>query len=660
VSVLKDLRALGAGAVPRAAYEMSKRTGAHRFAFGAVGQQLPLTSSGLSRLAPADSAAAQACLRDAKEIVAEGLVAFGRRVPMEEPTAWITDPESGRVWPQEPWWMIDIRSDQRMGDVKWVWEIGRHRELVILARAAVLEPDNIQWCQHLDQLLSWWCDANPLERSIHWYSNLEIALRLIAWDQVLGLAGDQLSQSTLDAMGLHVAQMRRHLWRDLPYTLSSMHNNHTLGDALGLIIADQMTGRTESRLRRGIAERMWQGQFSRQVNPDGSMIEDSLSYHRFVLEMFIVKHLLGDRSAALLEGIGNSSRYLAELGALDGPLPQFGDWDEGRVLATSGDPLDVGNSVALGLVISGHPEEAGWRERFDLLDWYAPRPADVVPPSTAGVRSAAKVGDIVTAKRGPWQVWLKCGTGPSHGHADVGQVSARHGDAWVLVDPGTGTYNGPLSVRNGFRTSHAHNVLRPLGEGQIEPHRAFRWMSTPRGVAGRVWEFPSATVMWGAHNAFVKRDRSRWPWRIARACVVTDTGLVVMDWCEGGDLAFEMTIPFGPQCSVGKTSVVVGDVELDVCAPGSQRLVKGSEMPFEGWFSPTYGSWQPAPWLMIEGAQDGPIWWSLGDVAVDVPGDQVTVGDVSAQVDWTDSGATLSLWHEGNQTVDDVFMQGAR
>ena len=32
------------------------------------------------------------------------------------------------------------------------------------------------------------------------------------------------------------------------------------------------------------------------MRPDGSMIEDSLSYHRFVLEMLIVRVLLGDAS----------------------------------------------------------------------------------------------------------------------------------------------------------------------------------------------------------------------------------------------------------------------------------------------------------------------------------------------------------------------------
>jgi len=198
VTVLKDLRALGVGAVPRAVYEASKKSGAHRLLFRPSCPRLPLRSVGLSRLAPPGSASAELCLRDAKAIVDEGLIAFERRVPVTGPDGWVTDPETGRPWPQVPWWTIDIRSDNRQGDVKWVWEIGRHREMVVLARAAALEPDNAQWGQTLNLLLSWWFKANPLETSVHWYSNLEIALRLISWDQWSGWQR-RLTASTREA-----------------------------------------------------------------------------------------------------------------------------------------------------------------------------------------------------------------------------------------------------------------------------------------------------------------------------------------------------------------------------------------------------------------------------------------------------------------------------
>ena len=87
-----------------------------------------------------------------------------------------------------------------------------------------------------------------------------------------------------------------------------------------------------------LGERAFHAQLSRHMHSDGSMIEDSLSYHRFVLEMLVVKKLLGDESPRLTRALRTAGEHLERLGALGGELPPWGDWDEGRVLASSGDP----------------------------------------------------------------------------------------------------------------------------------------------------------------------------------------------------------------------------------------------------------------------------------------------------------------------------------
>lgn len=657
MSWFKDARALGVGAAPRAMYEVSKRAGSHRLLFRAVTATKGMRSTYSTQIPSRSSPSAQLCVQDAKRILDEGLLVFGRRFPVKSASDWITDPESGNPWPQQPWWTIDIRSDRRLGDVKWVWEMGRHRELVVLARAASIEGESTLWADHLDRLLMWWFEANPLERSVHWYSNLEVALRLIAWNQILALAGARLSRQSLDLMSTHVAQMRRHLWRDLLYTVSSMRNNHMLGDSLGLGVADAMTDSHPSKLRARIANGMWHGQLARQVKPDGSMIEDSLSYHRFVLEMLCARYLMTEQSPQLAVDIGKASRYLADLGALEGPVPQYGDWDEGRVLTSSGNPLDVGNSVALGLAIAGEPEAEDWRTRFDLLDWYLPQ---VAPTSSKGrvVSSPSrKAGEILMTQRGPWRVWMKCGSGPSHGHADLGHVSARYRDEWVLVDPGTGTYNGSLEVRNGFRISQAHNVLRPIGEGQIEPHRAFRWMSSPTGVAGRIHELVSATVLWGVHDAYIKRNPSSWPWRLARVGVVTEAGIVIIDWREGGPSEYELTIPFHPSCAVELDAVELDGDRLSLSVPGQGRIAQGEQAPFLGWYSETYGSWNPAPWIVSSGSLPGPLIWSLGNVKCETEANCVRVGGVGVHVSWSETGPTLEILN-GEQVIHDSVMLG--
>ncbi len=91
------------------------------------------------------------------------------------------------------------------------------------------------------------------------------------------------------------------------------------------------------------------------------MVEDSVSYHRFVLEMLITRHLLGASPSLVDRQMVSAAQFLSRLGVNAGYIPQYGDWDEGRVLTTAGDPTGLAGSVALALALggTGSPEDSG-------------------------------------------------------------------------------------------------------------------------------------------------------------------------------------------------------------------------------------------------------------------------------------------------------------
>ena len=91
------------------------------------------------------------------------------------------------------WWQIDIRTEERLSDVKWVWEAARHRDLVVLARAAALEPKRSLADRARGHAARHGSTQCPPERGVNWYSSLELALRAIAWAQMLDLVGDRLT-----------------------------------------------------------------------------------------------------------------------------------------------------------------------------------------------------------------------------------------------------------------------------------------------------------------------------------------------------------------------------------------------------------------------------------------------------------------------------------
>jgi hypothetical protein len=591
----------------------------------------------LGNAVPPGEAAARRCLDDARLILDEGVRVFGHRVRAGPDARWSTDPLTGRSWPADrPWWRIDIRSRARLSDVKFVWEAGRHRDLVVLARADRLDPHG-PWLADLVDRLRTWCRESPPERGVHWGSSLELAVRAIAWSQVLALAGRRLPADLVAVMERHLQASARHVLLELPYTLSSMRNNHLLGDALGLIVLGRVfpTAASAPRWSR-TGERIFASQLARHMRDDGSMIEDSLSYHRFVLEMLAVRVLLGDARPGVRHALHRASRYLVDLGVFDGEVPQFGDWDEGRVLACSGDPLDVAGSAALGLALSGERVPKRWYDDYDELAWYAP--PDESTTDRPGRRPARAAASIVRVDRGPWRVWFKVGGGPSHGHADLTSVWVSHDGAWLVCDPGTGTYNGPLAVRNGLRTSGAHPVQRPDGRDQLGAHRAFRWLHAARGHLAPPLTLADRTVLFGWHDAYRRLDPGL---RVGRAVVVGEDHVAILEFVDapGSARSWSLTVPLHPDVDVKDGALVVGGRAVATFGLDGSTAVRGRTEPFAGWHSRTYGRWEPATWLTIE--RDRPRPWGFGTPRHH-PDHPTVVDGFAYGVRWEPAAATLT------------------
>lgn len=646
-SAVRDIRSLGAGVPLRALYEGSKRIGTHRVLFGRLAQKAR-TAAAVPPFPPPGPIPNEARRRamDAALQVASGKVrVFGRMIDLGRSPDWHHAIERDVRWPLCEWWTIDVRSEGRPADVKWVWEVGRHHHLVLLARGVYLEPNDDSLSAALNEQLDSWIKQNPLERGIHWYSNLEIAIRSICWLQILGLARDAIPEALHRAMGRVLYHSGRHLIADLPYTLSTMRNNHLIGDALGLVALGRAFpgDRSASRWAR-IGDMLLLRQLRRHFRDDGSTIEDALSYHRFVLDMLAMRSLLVGPPPQVLRCLVAGTQFLARLGALEGPLPQYGDWDEGRVLSVGGDPSDFRGIVRLGLALAGTGAPHGWTEAHDELAWYS-RAGEPLAPHAAEANGADAGAGIARAARGSFRVWLKSGCGPSHGHADLLSTPIAFNGQWVVGDPGTGAYNGPIEERNYFRSSVPHSVLRIEGLDQLEPHRAFRWMHTARALAGPPVDLGDKVVMWGVHDAYRRLDP---PTRVARVVIVSSDGVTVSDWVERpAGRTYELSMGLHPAATWQEGHVLIDDgtfLLLDL--PSTPVAVRGSRKLYDGWWSDTYGSAVPATRLSISAGLRGPVAWSMrvtSDRLHRLEDDWVVADEVRFRIRWILSSHQVEL-----------------
>lgn len=639
-----DARAIGPTFACRASYEVAKRSGALGVLL-CILRQWPQATEALKATAPKRAFAAnpgvgQRIVTTADDIADGSIEPFERTVSWPRVPDWHWAIHNEARWPTTSWWKIDLRTDKRIADVKWAWEAGRHAHLVLLARAVNVTGDE-KSLDLLNAQLGSWLEQNPLEVGVHWYSNLEIALRAIAWAQVLSLAGDRLDPSVRDGMAAALRHSGRHLLVELPYTASSMRNNHLLGDVLGLMVLGDLFGSTrEGRMLGRVGDRLFRRQLIRQVHPDGSMIEDSLSYHRFVLEMLAVRFLLhGDEpTRAAIEAAG---QFMFRLGVAQGLVPQYGDWDEGRVLVTSGDRTELLGSARVAMALAGTGAPREWHEGHDEVAWYADC-GDPVEAQPAEERGHDIGGAIARAAQGPFTAWLKAGSQPSHGHADLTSVAIALEGQWLIGDPGTGTYNGPIEQRNYFRSSSAHNVLRVEGIDQLEPHRAFRWRYRATGVIGPPLSAGATIAMWGGHDAYRRLAPGR---RVVRLVVVSAHRVTVADWVEGGPSAYGMAWSLPPDIEWKDGWLVrAGEEKAQLQLPGDPVLHRGETDPYDGWWSRTYGQAEPATRLEVTGVTAGPVIWSVGlsgtTPATATNGPLVVDGD-EFEISWRESGATL-------------------
>ena len=475
--LLGDIRALGKWAPVRAIYEVLHRSGVIGIVLRRrASRPAPEMVAPFSTWPPERFRTGWQPTADA--IAGGEVTIFGETVQIGETPNWHDD-GAGGSWERVAPWRINLYAKAER-DVKYAWELARHRHLVVLARAAS-EDRPARNIATIETHLESWFEQNPPENGVHWFSNLELSIRALAWLEVLGLVGRRLTPRTRASLAAHLYHSGRHIVAHLPLTLSSMRNNHLIGDAVGLVaIGKAFPGdRSAARWVR-LGDRMLKRHLPRHIAKDGSSLEDSLGYRAFVMELLAARVAVGDPPATVVRSLAAATKHAARSGVGNGPVPRFGDWDGGTALAAGPTTLSLPvASLDIAAEVSGI--------------------VDITEPVSDGSDTG---GGLARLAQGPWTIYLKAGTGLSHQHADLLSVAIAHNGFWITGDPANGSYNRDPGERNYYRMSRAHNVLRIEDTDQRGPQRRFRWHYDPSCSLGAPFTEGRYRVMWGNHDAY--------------------------------------------------------------------------------------------------------------------------------------------------------------
>jgi len=556
---------------------------------------------------------------DVYEYYLMGEVDFFDHVPLEigRPVQWHRDPMTGTVAPLEYGKDINYRDESLVGNIKCLWELGRHQHVIPLAVAYAVTGEKIYRTAVLEQVEGW-IAQNPFAKGIHWCSALEVALRLIAWAVIHSLFALREGDGGIFAASATPVVIGRSIYQQAWFirhylSLFSSANNHLIGELCGLWTATTVFDLgPEGEKWREEARLGLERELLLQVHDDGVDREQAFYYHLWVLEYLLFAWLVGERSGQLFsprfrQRIVAMNRFLRDVSPPQGVPPDIGDSDDGCVVRF--DPFwprfpyqEVMESVE---TVFGDSHTT-CQKSF----WYGA----IVPPERQGTDLLSTNGreyPIVYEKGGYAILGGQClhlifDAGPlgylgiaAHGHADALAFCLAVDGEWWLVDPGTYSYHDKPEWRNYFRGTAAHNTIQVADQDQSIIGGPFLWLQKAHAQlegAGKKGE-----VQWcsGSHDGY---DRLGLLHHRTVHMDVENQKLEIFDRLIGrAEFPVSLNFHFAPDIQVtqreekwlaswpGKTTRLV--IKPD---GGEWSAVRGQEKPIMGWYSSKLGKKQPS------------------------------------------------------------------
>lgn len=510
---------------------------------------------------------------------------YNLQFDLTKPIDWFFTVGSDLAWPGSHYSTIDYRPDNRCGDVRINWELNRLQFLPGLALRDELLAKRI---------LADWLAKNRFMHGPSYIASMEVALRWISIYRAACLFKQPMDTAMVNQLaGLAMASGR--FIEDRLSTHSSA-GNHLIVEAVGMFwVARALEEYPIGGRWMQIGREILNEQVPRQINPDGSGKEQSFWYLGFVLDAVLQYYLLENREAipdAVWERVGRALSFIRTLMLPDGSYPDFGDRDDGFVSRPTGNYDETPFPRLLQSGANYYKEVGPGRES-------PPGPEEGVTHDPQ--MKTYPDGGMTILKWGRGRLLFRhshLGLEPlfGHGHADALSILFWWNNVPVLIDPGSGQYNGDQGVRNFFRSTIAHNTVEVNAENQATILGPFMWADSYRTTLHKAQSTPWCQLS-ASHDGYAaslstihKRDID---WPAGQQLEITDR------FSGPGGMVFRGAFHLGPCHTVnpeaGTVTAAFGDFNFLIEFPDSLRidLFHGSEEPFMGWHSTVYGEWRP-------------------------------------------------------------------
>ncbi|WP_027128193.1 heparinase II/III domain-containing protein [Fusobacterium perfoetens] len=364
-------------------------------------------------------------------------------------------------------WYLENLKDY--GDIKEIWEINRLQFLPLL----ILNNKE----ELAKNILNEWIEKNPYNIGINWNNNLEVAIRGISLINFYILLKDKnLNYEKLIYLhGLHI-------YNDIKYSEKCIPNNHVIGEAATLYCISKFLKFSENKKWEEKAKRILKT-YSNHLHIDGTYEEASLSYHRFVLQMYIMVFLFSKKSNdnfledEILEKLKRATIFLKSIEKPNKNYPDFGDNDEGMFYK-----LDY-NMAFYNFVESLNSlfEKEKKGEIKLLEEIYDIKLNNKEEYEKIDKQNIFNIGKYFVYRQKENYFFIHNQKQIYHSHSDGMAMELMLNGKEILIDSGTYNYNIDINKRKYYRGTLSHNTVY-LNEDQSKQIGSFRWINSSQNL----------------------------------------------------------------------------------------------------------------------------------------------------------------------------------
>jgi len=199
---------------------------------------------------------------------------------------WITNPDTGYKYDIHQHWSQVEDIDPKAGDIKFVWEKSRFSWLSVIMRYDYhFDEDHSEFV--FGQIMDW-INKNPLNCGPNYKCSQETSIRILNWIMLLNFYknSEALTEKRFQKIVNSIYWQIKHIESNISFSRICVRNNHAITETLTLYLTSLLMPWLPDAEKRKKNGKCWfEQEIDFQIADDGSFIQNSMNYHRVVIQL---------------------------------------------------------------------------------------------------------------------------------------------------------------------------------------------------------------------------------------------------------------------------------------------------------------------------------------------------------------------------------------